>query len=80
LAEMDAECGPGRLLALIVPHYPKNRAEGRSPADALELMLRSTSSELVCIERSDGGKSYALTTSEAMPQLCRESDWAMTAS
>jgi IS5 family transposase len=34
LAEMEAVVPWTRLLALIEPHYPEGRAEGRAPADA----------------------------------------------
>jgi transposase, IS5 family len=40
LAEMDAVVPWVRLLALIVPHYPKAGPKGGRPPMALEVMLR----------------------------------------
>ena len=40
LAEMDAVVPWGRLLALIVPHYPKAGPKGGRPPMPLETMLR----------------------------------------
>ena len=37
LAEMDAVVPWGRLLALIVPHYPKARPKGGRPPMPLEI-------------------------------------------
>ena len=71
LSEMDAVVPLDRLLALIVPHYPQVRSEGRSAADAAGDMSRDRNrsggsisrrlaaglfpAKLGCAERSDGG-------------------------
>ena len=57
LAEMGAVVPWGRLLALIEPHYPKVGLKGGRPPLPLEVMLRGVfPAELVCAQRSDGGR------------------------
>jgi len=67
-------------LALIVPHYPENRAEGRSPADAFERNATTglLPSELGNAIESDPMAEEMLYDSEAMRQPLPDRGWAMT--
>ena len=56
LSEMDKVVPWQRLLGLIAPQYPKAGPKGGRPPMPLETMLRVYPAELVCAERSDGGR------------------------